>query len=194
MYLRWFFLLEGPLRVGELGGWESCFLYNNKEPIRYADHFSHKFCSPFFLHPPLCVSLPYWGCWKLHKMNWFGLISIFYTNGVSFVDQYCQNHVYVEINSSNSRNVYGFSYQEKWSFCGFWMINALKWLKSFNSAIVFDTHSNTRFEIQSLSDTTRVTFLSCLPVNEAKVREGARFSDAYPGCLVFLVSITRFQF
>ena len=74
------------------------------------------------------------------------------------------------------------------------MINALKWLKSFNSAIVFDTHSNTMFEIQSLSDTTRVTFLSFPPVNEAKVREGARFSDAYPGCLVFLVSITRFQF
>lgn len=51
----------------------------------------------------------------------------------------------------------------------------------------------TLFEIQSLSDTTRVIFLSCPPVNEAKLQEGTRFSDAYSWCLIFLFLLKYFN-
>ncbi|KAF7132048.1 hypothetical protein RHSIM_Rhsim09G0177000 [Rhododendron simsii] len=37
--------------------------------------------------------------------------------------------------------------------------------------VMFDVHANPLSEYQSLSDTTRIIFLSCPPVNEAKVRE-----------------------
>lgn len=40
-------------------------------------------------------------------------------------------------------------------------------------SLVFDT--NTVSEIQNLSDTIRIIFLSCPPVNEAKIRENKRY-------------------
>ena len=49
---------------------------------------------------------------------------------------------------------------------------------------MFDPNSNPISESQSLSEKTRVIFLSCPPVNEAKIRENRRFLNAYRLCIL----------